>query len=117
MKSKLKIITKLLTDSGLKVNESKTELCHFYRNDSPQVDISVNSTLIKSKDNMNILSITFHNKLNWAKHVANQISKLSRALHTIRLIRKFFNNKYFNILALLTSNFYSILFYNSEVWY
>ena len=36
MESKLKTITKWLTDSGLKVNESKTELCHFYRNDTPQ---------------------------------------------------------------------------------
>ena len=35
MESKLKIITKWLKDSGLKVNEEKTELTHFYRKDTP----------------------------------------------------------------------------------
>ena len=35
MEAKLKIITKWLTDSGLKVNEMKTELCHFHINDTP----------------------------------------------------------------------------------
>ena len=37
MEIKIKLIIKWLTDSGLKVNEAKTELCHFYRNDTPQL--------------------------------------------------------------------------------
>ena len=64
---------------------------------------------------MNVLGVIFDNKLNWAKHVANQISKANRALHAIKLIRKYFSKQ--EILKLLTSNFYSILFYNSEVWH
>ena len=115
MEAKLKIITKWLKDSGLKVNESKTELCHFHRNDTPPVEISVNNTIIKSKDTMNVLGVTFDSKLNWSKHVANQVAKSSRALHAIKMIRKFFFKD--EILSLLTSNFYSILFYNSEVWH
>ena len=115
MESKLAIITKWLTDSGLKVNQSKTELCHFYRKDTPAVEINVNNNIIKSKDNMNVLGVIFDSKLTWAKHISTQINKSSRALHAIKLIRKYFNKN--EILALLTSNFYSILFYNSEVWH
>ena len=86
METKLKIITKWLTDSGLKVNETKTELSHFYRKDSLPVEISVNNTAIKSKDTMNVLGITIDSKLNWAKHIANQINKSYGALHAIKLI-------------------------------
>jgi hypothetical protein len=81
----------------------------------PPVEISVNNTIIKSKDTMNVLGVTFDSKLNWSKHVANQVAKSSRALHAIKMIRKFFFKD--EILSLLTSNFYSILFYNSEVWH
>ena len=44
-----------------------------------------------------------------------QTNKANSALHAIKLIRKYFNQK--EILNLLTSNFYAILFYNSEVWH
>ena len=35
MGEKLQSITKWLTDSGLKVNENNTEICLFYRKDTP----------------------------------------------------------------------------------
>ena len=38
-----------------------------------------------------------------------------KALNAIRLIRKFFTKK--ELLSLVTSNFYSILYYNSEIWH
>ena len=62
-----------------------------------------------------IYVLIFDSKLNWAKHIAIQINKANRALHAIKLIRKYFTKD--EILALLTSNFYSILYYNSEVWH
>ena len=37
MSEKLQSITKWLTDSGLKVNENKSEICLFYRKDTPQL--------------------------------------------------------------------------------
>ena len=115
MEIKLKTITKWLTDSGLRVNEAKTEMCLFYRKDTPPIEITLNGIVIKSKENINVLGIIFDNKLTWAKHVSTQINKSTRALHAIKLIRKYFNKD--EILTLLTSNFYSILFYNSEVWH
>ena len=77
--------------------------------------ISVNNTHVMSKDSINVLGITFDSKLTWAKHISSQIGKANRALHAIRLIKKYFNQD--ELLSLLTSNFYSILYYNSEVWH
>ena len=45
MENKLKLITKWLKDSGLKVNEIKIELCLFYRKDTPLVELSLKNTL------------------------------------------------------------------------
>ena len=69
MEINIKKITKWLTDSGLKVNETKTELCHFYRNDTPPVEIRVNNIMIESTDNMNVLSVIFYSKLTWSKSI------------------------------------------------
>ena len=43
------------------------------------------------------------------------LKRSTKALNAIRLIRKFFNQR--ELLALITSNFYSILYYNSEIWH
>ena len=115
MKNKLNLITAWLSNSGLKVNEQKTEICLFHRKDTPPIEINLNNNVIISKDSMNVLGVVFDSKLNWAKHIANQINKANKALHAIKLIKRYFSKN--EILQLLTSNFYSILFYNSEVWH
>ena len=109
------MIAKWLTDSGLKVNETKTEICIFLPQGYPQVEIVVNNIHVKSKDHINILGVIFDSKLTWANHVAKQSNKANSALHAIKLIRKFFTKE--EILQLATANFYSILFYNSKVWH
>ena len=64
---------------------------------------------------MNVLRIKFDSKCTWSGHIAKQINKANKALHAIKLIRKYFASK--NLLTLLTANFYSMLCYNSEVWH
>ena len=90
LKNKLSITANWLKDSGLKVNESKTEVCIFYRKDTPQVEMLVNNISVKTKDHINVLGIIFDSKLNWAKHVAKQTNKAYSALHAIKLIQSFF---------------------------
>ena len=46
---KMNNIIKWLKDSGLKINESKTELCLFHRNDHIPITVSINGTAIKSQ--------------------------------------------------------------------
>ena len=115
MEKDLEIMTKWLKDSGLKVNESKTELCLFHRKDCPIISIRLNQNTVNSSTSMNVLGIFFDSKLQWSKQVANVVKKSAKALHAIRLIKPFFS---FNELrSLITSNFYSILYYNSEIWH
>ena len=57
----------------------------------------------------------FYSKLNWNDHIANAIRKANnRALHCILLIKYYFNAE--ELAQLVTSNFYSALYYNSEIW-
>ena len=61
-----------------------------------------------------MLGVTFDSKLNWHTHVAKAITKAKKALFAQRLLKKHFNNKEMRIL--LDSHFYSVLYYNANVW-
>ena len=114
MEKSLEAITKWLKKSGLKVNESKTELCLFHRSSQTKVILKISNNEIKSLDNMNVLGIIFDNKLNWNDHVAKTISKANSALHCIRLIKFYFDPH--ELLNIITAYFYSILYYGSDIW-
>jgi hypothetical protein len=64
---------------------------------------------------MNVLGVSFDSKMQWSSQVSNTVKKAKSTLHAITIIKKYFNQK--ELLTLITSNFYSILFYNSEIWY
>ena len=57
MESKLKVIFMWLKESRLKVNESKTEACIFYWNDTPHMEICVKIVSNLTKDHINIVGI------------------------------------------------------------
>ena len=113
--NKLNTIFQWLTASGMVVNESKTELCVFYKLDCAPLIIELNGKFLISKKTINVLGVTFDSKIQWAPRVANCISKSTKALNAIKLIKRFFTKK--ELLQLVTSNFFSILYYNSEVWH
>ena len=75
MKTKLELITKWLRDSGLKVNEGKTEMCLFYKKDVPPVSVDLNGNVLLSKSSMNVLGVAFDCKLNWQIQVQKTITK------------------------------------------
>ena len=114
MEKSLEAITKWLKKSGLKVNESKTEVCLFHRSSQTNVILEISNIKIKSLNNMNVLGIIFDKKLNWNDHVAKTISKANSALHCIRLIKFYFDPN--ELLNIITAYFYSILYYGSEIW-
>ena len=62
-----------------------------------------------------MLGVLFDSRLQWSNHISKTILKANKALNAIKLIRKFFNKN--ELLPMLTSNFYSILYYNSEIWH
>ena len=108
------MITKWLRDSGLVVNESKTEACFFHTQDQPQVEFSLQGIRIKTKKSINVLGVVFDSKLNWQLHVATAITKAKKALFALRLLKKYFSPPEMRLL--LDSNFYSILYYNAVIW-
>ena len=114
MEQKLEMVMKWLRDSGLAVNEEKTEICLFYKQDHPTVEITLNGQRIKTKKQINVLGVVFDSKLQWTNQVAQAITRSKQALHGIKLIKKYLTKDETKLL--LTSNFYSILYYNSEIW-
>ena len=99
----------------MKVNEQKTDLCLFYKRDVAPISIVLSGQVISSNKTINVLGVIFDSKLQWSDHIALTIKKSFNALNAIKLIKKFFTPK--ELLQLITSNFYSILFYNSEIWH
>ena len=114
MKEVLEMITKWLKDSGLKVNDTKTEACLFNVRDHPTIEININNNVIKTKPSMNVLGVQFDSKLQWNHHVQNTVSKLKKVLQSITIIRKYFNKQ--ELLSIITSNYYSVMYYNAEIW-
>ena len=108
------MVTKWLRDSGLVVNDEKTEFCLFFKRDHPNIEMTINNKQIRSKQSINVLGVEFDSKLQWGPQVAQVINKSKRALHAIRLVAKYMTKS--ETKQLLTSNFYSILYYNCEIW-
>ena len=114
MKNTLEKIIKWLKQSGLKVNDAKTEFCLFYRKDSPPVKLNINNIELTSVKSMKVLGVLFDSKLNWQSHLQLAITKSKKALQAIKMIKKYFTKG--KLLTLLISNYYSILYYNAEIW-
>ena len=115
MEVKLKKIETWYRQSGLLVNESKTCLCLFYYKDTTPIEITLKYVKIRSTTKINVLGVIFDQKLQWADRISHCISKSSKALSAIKIIKRYFNTT--ELLQLVTSNFYSILYYNSEIWH
>ena len=62
-----------------------------------------------------LLALQIVKKLEWRDQVNKSINKAKKAYHAINLIRKYFNCD--ELKGLVTSNYYSILYYNSEIWH
>ena len=75
MEKSLEATTKWLKKSGLKVNESKTEVCLFHRSTQELINVKVCNDTIRSKLNMNVLSVIFDSRLQWNDQVAHVINK------------------------------------------
>ena len=114
MEQRLEMITKWLKNSGLVVNEEKTEICLLYKRDHLNVELTINEKRVKTKKSINVLGVQFDSRMQWSDQVAQAINKSKRALHGIKLIKKYLTKK--ETKMLLTFNFYSILYYNCEVW-
>jgi hypothetical protein len=65
-------------------------------------------------NSMNILGVQYDSKLSWSNQVSICIKKAKSMLHAIRLIKGYFIPK--GLLSPITANFFSTLYYSSEIW-
>ena len=87
----------------------------FHKNESRPFTINLKGKHVTSKPSMNVLGITFDAKLHWDNQFCLAITKSHKALCAINMIRKCFTNK--ELLQVVTANFYSVLYYRSEIWH
>lgn len=109
-----KKVTTWMKRSGLRVNISKTELIVFQRNDTAECKIKVNNVEVTSKKEVSVLGIIFDSKLSWSNHVEKAVGKARSSLQALRVIGRFFTTP--EKLTLLTSMFYSKLYYAAQIW-
>ena len=69
----------------------------------------------RAGQNTQQLGVQFDCKLSWNDQISQIINKAKKTLHAINLIKEYFNTT--ELKQLLTSNYYSVLFYNSEIWH
>ena len=77
-------------------------------------EITING-LLNSVKTLNVLVVLFDQKLQWSEQIAQCTSKAIKAITAIRMIKKYFTKK--ELLQLVTSNVFSTLYYNSEIWH
>ena len=114
MRKIIELVVKWFQQSGLKVNDSKTELCLFHQKDHAPVTLTIFNETLTTKDHIYVLGIIFDWKLQWHHQVKNTNNKSKLALNAIYLIQKYFTKK--QLLSIISSNYYSILYCNAEVW-
>jgi hypothetical protein len=115
MEQELEMLTKWLRDSGLKVNDDKTEVVLFYRKNCRPISLTLKGTQLVSRSSMNVLGMVFDSRLQWAQQVVNSVTKATKAQCAIKHIRRYFTTR--ELMGLITSNYYSIVYYNSEIWH
>ena len=107
-------IIKWIQDSGLVINESKTEVCLFTRFDIKSLTVNIGTNVVKVSQQMKILGVTFDSKLTWFNQVCNSITSANKAKQALRIVSKYFTSA--ELLKLSTAYFYSKLYYGAKVW-
>ena len=79
MKNVVEMITKGLRQSGLKLNDMKTEICLFHQKGHPLIQINTNHAIIPSLSSMGVLGLVFDNKLQYRPQIQNTFIKSNKA--------------------------------------
>jgi hypothetical protein len=84
--------------------------CLLNRIDMAPVVIRLGYAEIASKASMYLLGVIFDSSFNWSEQISFAVMKAIKSLNAI----KYFTTP--ELLQLVTSNFYSVLYNNSEIW-
>jgi len=101
-------------NSGLKVNNGKTEIAIFNKNNCNPEDVTVNGVVIRTKNTIKVLGVTMDTTLSWHEHVNNTVNNVQSKINAIRMIQRYFIAD--ELLQLLKMYCYPSLYYASGVW-
>jgi hypothetical protein len=110
----LTTISMWFKSSGLKVNEGKTEITIFYKNNCNPADVLINGNYVRTKNTIKVLGVMMDTTLTWHEHINNTVNNVQSKIHAIRRIQRFFLNE--ELLQLLKTYCYPSLYYASNVW-
>jgi hypothetical protein len=100
--------------SGLKVNEDKTEIAIFYKDNCNPEDVLINGMSVRTKGTIKVLGVTMDTTLTWHEQINNTVANVQSKVHAIRMIQRFFLTD--ELLQLLKTYCYPSLYYASNVW-
>jgi hypothetical protein len=103
-----------LKEIGMVVNTDKTELLYSSRKHNQSLTIVIDGNSISSVDHMKALGVFISRDLSWSKHVDHMLNKSSHIIKRINYLAKWLNQK--ELLQLVTSQYFSIIYYCSPVW-
>jgi hypothetical protein len=98
---------------GMVVNTSKTEMVFFNQHDN--IEVEIDGVSIKSADEMNVLGVTFDRRMSWEAQLNRVVLNCQRIKPGLRYLKQRLSKKDF--LQVVTSNYFSRLYYASEIWY
>jgi hypothetical protein len=101
-----------LRKHGMIVNASKTELMHF---GDATMQISCEDGCLVSSKTMNVLGITFDSKMSWEPQARRAMKNCQMLKPALRCLKTKLSKK--ELLQVITSNYFSRLYYGAEVWY
>ncbi len=107
--------TKMLRSIGMVVNSNKTELIFLSRiKDDKVMKIELEGSSIISKPFLKALGTIISNDLTWSRHINYVIRKSNHTIKRIRFLSKWLDKK--NLLHLVTSQYFPVVFYSSSIW-
>jgi hypothetical protein len=109
----MKVHVQWLRRRGMIVNADKTELMVFQS--AEELVVNVDDVVIKSKPTMKVLGLEFDSFLTWAPQLNKAMMSCQRMKPALRCLRSKLSRK--ELLQVITSHYYSRLYYSSEVWY
>jgi len=95
------------------VNPSKTEIIYF--NKETVMNVTCDGNQITSVNSLRVLGIWFDREMSWERHLQTVMGSCRRIRPALRVLKKKLNLSEF--LQVITSHYYSRLYYGCEVWY
>jgi hypothetical protein len=72
------------------VNDRKTEIANFNKNNCNPEDVTVNGVVIRTKNTIKVLGVTMDTTLSWHEHVNNTVNNVQSKINAIRMIQRYF---------------------------